>query len=92
MILLLCCLHATLVIATPAITQKNETPCADSFGARQPLQVYSTKPSPQVGMAKGKAKYERDDVQEDAEAGNPNAEKAGMTPSLLRYDRFCRIA
>jgi hypothetical protein len=35
-------------------------------------------------MEKGKAKYERDDVQEGEEAGNPNAKKAGCDPSLLR--------
>ena len=70
-------------MATPAIPQMNETPCADPFGVRQPLQVYTTQPSPQVGMEKGKAQYERDDVQEGEEAGSPNVKKAGMTPSLL---------
>jgi hypothetical protein len=34
-------------------------------------------------MEKGKAQYERDDVQEGEEAGSPNVKKAGMTPSLL---------
>ena len=71
------------MLATPPIPPKNETPCADPFGVRQPLQVYTTQPSPQVGMEKGKAQYERDDVQEGEEAGSPNVKKAGMTPSLL---------
>ena len=63
------------MIATPTITQKTETLGADPFGARQPLQVYSTKPAPQGGMEEGKAQYERDDVQEGEEAGSPNAKK-----------------
>ena len=70
-------------MATPAIPQMNETPCADPLGARQPLQVYATQPSPQVRNREGKAQYERDDVQEGEEAGSPNAKKAGVTPSLL---------
>jgi hypothetical protein len=35
-----------------------------------------------------KAQDERDDVQEGEEAGNLNAKKARMTPSLLHYDRL----
>jgi hypothetical protein len=42
-----------LVIATLTITQKNKTPRAGPFSARQPLQVYSTKPSPSMGMKSG---------------------------------------
>ena len=80
--------HSTLVLATPPIPPKNETLCPNPFGARQPLQVYATQPSPQVRNREGKAQYERDDVQEGEEAGNPNAKKAGMTPSLLQNDRW----
>ena len=80
------------MIATPTITQKTETPGADPFGARQLLQVYSTKPAPQGGMKKGKAQYERDDVQEGEEAGSPNAKKkARIPPSLLQNDRLCGV-
>ena len=39
-------------------------------------------------MEKGQAKYEREDVQEVDEAGNPNAKKAGIPPSLLQNDRL----
>ena len=36
----------------------------------------------------GQAKDEREDVQEGKKAGNPNAKKARIPPSLLRYDRL----
>ena len=69
-------------------SSKERDPSANPLSTRQPpLQVYATKPSPQVGMEKGKAQYERDDMQEDEEAGNPNAKKAGVPPSLFHYDR-----
>jgi hypothetical protein len=61
------------------------------LSARQPLQVYSTKPAPQVGMEKGKAQIERDDWQEGEEAGNPNAKNARIPPILLQNDRLMRV-
>jgi hypothetical protein len=39
-------------------------------------------------MEKGKAQYERDDGEEGEEAGNPNAKKARIPPSLLQNDRL----
>ena len=64
-------------------SSKERDPSADPLGTRQPpLQVYATKPSPQVGMEKGKAQYELDDVQEGEEAGNPNAKRPGFLPAF----------
>lgn len=71
MILLLWSIHATLVMATPTITQKNQSPCAESFDVRQPNSVRSMKRPPQGGMKKGKTQYERDVVQEGEETRNP---------------------
>ena len=49
------------------------------------------KRPPQGGMKKEKAQYEWDDVQQEgAEAGNPNAKKARIPPSLLQNDRLMR--
>jgi len=45
--------------------------------------VYSKKSSSQGGREKGKAQHERDDGQEGEKAGNPNAKKARIPPSLL---------
>ena len=76
-----------MVIAPPTITQKNEPPGAEPFGELQPLQVYSTKPSGQVGMEKGTAPYERDDVQAGrGECPEPKREKGrdDSQPSPLR--------
>ncbi len=69
-------------MATPTITQTNETQRADPFSAQQPLQVYSTKPPPQVGKEKGKAQYECDDVQEGEEAGTQPRKRPGFLPAF----------